>query len=189
MKELNAKQEKFYNQWKVRRTKKFSYIFLHGTVFWGIPTGLLFFLLESHFNRENMDLFNFILSLFVFSIGGLFFGLSQYKQIDNTYLYLNDDKKILDGIRILETGKVWNYENLIIKREDNTTLVVKNNLFWFEDANALSENLEECLNIVLKDFERLKKNPDFDVFSSEYKVKAQVYNNSEKEKPLIEINM
>lgn len=136
-----------------------------------------------------MDLFKFIVSITVFSIGGLFFGLSQYKSIDNIYLGLNDDKKILDGIRILQNGKVWNYENLIIKKVDNTTLVVKNKLFWFEDTNALSENLEECINIVLKDFERLKKNPDFDVFSSEYKVKAQVYNNSEKEKPLIEITM
>ena len=41
----------------------------------------------------------------------------------------------------------------------------------------------------MKDFERLKKNPDFDMFSSEYKVKVQVYNNLEKETPLIEMTM
>ncbi len=189
MTELNAKQEKFFTKWKDRRNKKFQYIFLHGTVYWGIPTGILSFLLDRHFNRENMDLSRFIVSVTIFGICGLFFGLSQYKRIDNIYLDLNEDNKILDGIRDLETGKVWNYENLVINKEDNETLVVKNKLFWLEDSNALSENLEECLNIVMKDFERLKKNPDFDLFSSEYKVKAQVYNNSEKDKPLIEMTM
>jgi hypothetical protein len=189
MKELNEKQEKFYSKWKERRNKKFLYIFLHGTVYWGIPTGILSFLLDSHFNSETMDLSRFVIQITFFGIGGLFFGLSQYKRIDNIYLDLNEDDKISDGIRILATGKVWNYENLVINKEGNETLVVKNKLFWLEDSNALSENLEECLNIVMKDFERLKKHPDFDVFSSEYKVKAQVYNNSEKEKPLIEMTM
>jgi len=41
----------------------------------------------------------------------------------------------------------------------------------------------------MKDFERLKKNPDFDIFSSEFKVRIQVYNNSEKAKPLIEMSI
>ena len=189
MKELNAKQEKFYTKWKERRNKKFLYIFLHGTVYWGIPTGVLFFFLESHFNTENMDLSRFIASIAIFGIGGLFSGLRQYIRNDNRYIEIDEDNKILDGIRILEDGKVWNYENLLINKEDNKTLVVKNKLFWLEDSNALSENLDECLNIVMKDFERIKKNPDFDVFSSEYNVKAQVFNNSEKEKPLIEMTM
>jgi len=189
MKELNEKQEKFYTKWKERRNKKFLYIFLHGTVYSGIPTGIILFLLISYFNKENMDLFRFIIYVTIFGIGGLFSGLKQYKRIDNRYLEINEDDTILEGIRILTTGKAWNYENLVINKEDNETLVVKNKLFWLEDSNALSENLEECLNTVVKDFERLKKHPDFDVFSSEYKVKAQVYNNSEKEKPLIEMTM
>ena len=189
MKELNEKQEKFYSNWKERRNKQFQYIFLHGTVYWGIPTGILLFLIDSHFSRENMDLSRFIISITFFGIGGLFFGLSQYKRIDNIYLYLNEDNKILDGIKNLETGKVWNYENLVISKEDNETLVVKNKLFWLDNSNALSENLDECLNIVMKDFERLKKNPDFDVFSNAYKVRVQVYNNSEKVKPVIEISL
>lgn len=189
MKELNKKQEKFYSNWKERRNKKFQYIFLHGTVYWGLPTGILLFLVDSYFKVEEMDLSKFIISITFFGIGGLFWGLNQYKRTDNIYLDLYEDKKILGGIRILETGKAWNYENLQIKKEDDETLVVKNKLFWFDDTNALSENLDGCLNIVMKDFERLKKNPDFDIFSSEYKVKVQVYNNSEKVTPLIEMIM
>ncbi len=189
MKELNNKQADFYSNWEERRKKKFQYIFLYGTVCWGIPAGILLFLVDSHFNRANMDLSSFIISITLFGIGGLFFGLSQYKRLDNIYLDLVKNKKILEGIKKLEAGDVWNYENLVIQKEDNETLIVKNKLFWLEDADALSGHLDECLNMVTNDFERLKKNADFDLFSSEYKVKAQVYNNSDSEKPLIEITI
>jgi hypothetical protein len=190
MTELNEKQKKFYNRWTEIRKKKLFYIFLHGTVFWGIPVGVLFFFTESHFDKENMDISTFVTSLTLFGIGGLFFGLSQYKRNDDIYVQLNDDNKIEDGIRMLENGNVWNYENLIIaKEDDNKTLIVKNKLFWLEDSNALSQNIEECMNIVMKDFERLKMNPGFDMFSRHYNVIAQVYNNSDRVNPLMEISI
>lgn len=94
MKELNEKQLKFYANWKERRNKKFQYIFLHGTVYWGIPTGIFLFLFENHFSTENMNLTRFLITMTIFSIGGLFFGLIQYTGIDKRFLKLNRDNKI-----------------------------------------------------------------------------------------------
>ena len=36
MKELSKRQQKFYSQWEERRKKKWLYVFLHGTVYWGV---------------------------------------------------------------------------------------------------------------------------------------------------------
>ncbi|MFT3752294.1 MAG: hypothetical protein QM800_05260 [Paludibacter sp.] len=143
MKELNSKQEKFYSRWKDRRNKKFTYIFLHGTIYWGLPLGVLMFLLQCHFRTENMNLSGFITSIILFGIGGFFWGLNQYNGIDKTYLELNNDKEIADGIKKLETGGAWDYENLAIIKENKETLIVKNKLFWLDDTNALSGDLEE----------------------------------------------
>lgn len=188
MREFTNKEEKNYLKWEKQRKKKWIYIFVHGTIYWGLPVGITLFLTESHFKTENMNLHNFITTVSLFGIGGLFSGLSQYNRIDKAFLKLGDDDQILNGIKTLETEKVWNYENLIIAKQDEDTLVVKNELFWFED-NSLSNNLNECLDLVMKDFERLKKNKDFDIYSNQYKVTIQVFDNSEKIKPLIEMNI
>lgn len=94
MKELNEKQLKFYANWKERRKKKFQFIFLYGTVYWGIPMGIFLFLFDSHFSTENMNLTRFVITITVFSIGGLFAGLIQYIAIDKRYINLNKDNKI-----------------------------------------------------------------------------------------------
>lgn len=185
MKDLTKKQEIFITKWKERRKKKFLYIFLK--VYWGLPLGIVMYLSLNHFKLGDFDLVRFLIALTTFVISGLSQGLRLYNSLNKIYLKMVDNEDVLNGIRILEAGKVWNYENLVINKQDNETLNVKNKLFWLDDSNALSENLDKCLNIVMNDFESLKKNPDFDIFSSEYKVRIQVYNNSEKVKPLIEM--
>jgi len=95
MKELNEKQLKFYANWKERRNKKFQFILLHGTIYWGIPTGILSFLFDSYFSTENMNLTRFAITITIFSIAGLLFGLIQYNGIDRRYLKLNEDNEIL----------------------------------------------------------------------------------------------
>jgi len=187
MKELTEKQEKFIVKWKERRKKKFLYIIQN--IYWGIPLGIVIYFSLNHFKLGDFDLIRFLIAFTFFVINGLYHGQKQYNLLEKAYLKTVDNEDVLSGIRILEAGKVWNYENLIITKEDNETLIVKNKLFWLDDSNALSENLDECLNIVMKDFERLKMNSDFDVFSSEFKVRIQVYNNSEKVNPLIEMSI
>ena len=189
MKELSIKNEHFMGKWKVCRSRKFFYGFLHGTVYRGLPVGIFLFFVDSHFKTENMHLSGFIISLTFCGIVGLFFGLNLFERNDKKYRNLLEDEKILKGIKLLETDKTWNFENLVIHEQDDETLVVKNKLFWLDESDALSKNLDACLNLVMKDFERLKENADFDVFSGNYKVRVQVYNNSEKETPLIEVTM
>lgn len=189
MKEINEKEEKFYSKWKEKRNKKFQFMFLHGTVYWGIPTGILFFLSESHFTIENMNLARCMITLTIFGIGGLFFGLIMFKGNDNRYLAINEDDKILYEIRILTSGKVWNYENIVFYMEDNETLLAKNNLLWLNESNASYDNFVDYFNIVLKDLEQLKKNTYFELFTRVTKVKVQIYSNSYNEIPLIELDI
>jgi hypothetical protein len=187
MKELTEKQAKFIVKWKELRKKKFLYILKN--IYWGIPLGIIIYFSLNHFKLGSFDLERFLITFTFVVISVLYYGQKQFNILEKAYLKTVDNEDILSGISILEAGKVWNYENLIIKKEDIETLIVKNKLFWLDDSNPLSENLDECLNIVMKDFERLKTNSDFDVFSSEFKIKIQVYNNSDKVKPLIEMSI
>jgi len=189
MTELNNKQTDFCIRWEKRRQKKVRYVFLHGVVYWGLPMGVVLYFVLNQFKTENMDLSKFQTTLTIAAIAGLFYGISQYNKLEKIYLKICDDEDILQGIELVEAGKVWNYENLVVSKQDAETLVVKNKLFWLDDSDALSKNLDECLNIVMKDFERLKKDPEFDLFSSEYKVRVQVFDNSEKVTPLIEMTL
>ena len=39
MKELSAKQEAFYLKWEQQRKKKWLYVFVHGIIYYGNPSG------------------------------------------------------------------------------------------------------------------------------------------------------
>jgi hypothetical protein len=186
MKELNQKGEQFYSQWEERRKKKWLFVFLHGSVYWGLPFAVAMFLWDSKLKIENMHLSDLFSSAIVFGIGGLWYGLGLFKRIDNIYLTLNDDDDVVKGIKTLKAGEIWNYENLIIHMENDKTLIVQNELFWFEENELPSEKLNECFNLVLGDFQRLQKNKDFDDFTKNKRVKIQIFDNSGSNIPLFE---
>ncbi len=186
MKELNKKRENFYRLWEKQREKKWLFIFLHGSIYWGLPVAIGTFLLSSHFEIGNMSFSKLIISVIVFMIGGLGFGLSQFKRIDKIYLSLNDDNEIKRGIQTIETGGNWNYENLIINKEDDETLNIQNQLFWFEEKDITSKKIKECFNLVNEDYQRLKRNRDFEQFMSNRKVRIQIMDNSDKKTLLME---
>jgi len=186
MKELNKKGETFYRLWEKKREKKWLYVFVHGSVYWGLPVAIGTFLLSSHFEIENMSVSKLLISIIVFMIGGIGFGFSQFKRIDNIYLGLNDDNEIKKGIQTIETSGNWNYENLIISKENNETLNIQNQLFWFEEKDITSKKIEECFNLVNEDFQRLKKNKDFEHFLLNHKVTIQIVDNFDGKTPLLE---
>lgn len=186
MKETSKRGEIFYSQWEERRKKKWLYIFLHGSVYWGLTTAIISFLLSSHFDFESMQLSRLLISVIVFGIGGLGFGLWQFNKVDSIYLGLNDNDKIQKGIQDIKSGLTWNYENLKISQDESETIIIQNELFWFEKANITPAEINECFNLIMDDYSRLNKNPDFDLFSKNKKVKVQVFDNSGIEKPLIE---
>ena len=186
MKESRENGELFYSQWEKRRKKKWQYIFLHGSVYWGFTVAIISFLLNSQFKVEDMQLSKFISSIIVFGIGGIGFGLWQFKRIDSVYLGLNVNDKITKGLQEIQSGQIWRYENLKISQDKNEMIIVQNELFWYEKVNLSAEELNECFKLIMDDFRLLQKNSEFGEFAKNKKVKIQVFDNSENEMPLIE---
>lgn len=186
MKELTKKEEQFYLKWEERRRKKWFYVFLHGSVYWGLPVAVTSFLLNSNFNFENMQFPKLIISIVVFGIGGLVFGFWHFNMADSFYLELNDNDNIKEGIQAIKRGLTWNHENLKISQGENKILIVQNELFWYDKENVTRAEINECFNLIMDDYNRLQKNPNFYEYVKNRKVLIQLFDNSENEVPLIE---
>ena len=186
MKELSKRQQKFYRQWEERRKKKWLYVFLHGTVYWGLFMAIIMFLWNNDFDIEKMKISKFITAIIVFGIAGIFVGLNQFRQIEKIYLKLNDDSEIMIGIQKLKSEEIWKYENLILRNENNKTLIVRNEIMWFDNSEISNEKLNYCVKVILNDFQNLNKNERFKEFAMNLETKIQVFDNSESEIPLIE---
>lgn len=133
-----------------------------------------------------MQISKLVSSVIVFGIGGIGVGLWQFKRIDSIYFGLNDSGKIMNGIQELQSGLIWNYENLKISLDRHEMIIVQNELFWYDKENLSDEKLNECFNLIIDDFRRLQKNSDFNKFAKNKKVKIQMFDNSANEMPLIE---
>ena len=186
MKGKSEKEESFYLKWEERRKKKWLYVFLHGSVNWGVPVAITLFLLSSNFSLENMQFSKLLISIVVFAIGGLGFGLWLFNTMDKAYLGANDNDKIKEGIQKIKSGLTWSYENLKLLQDESDTLVVQNELFWFDDANVTPTVMNECFNLIMVDYNRLQRNAGFSEFSKDKKVLIQMFDNSGNDKPLIE---
>lgn len=79
MKELSKKGENFYQLWEKQREKKWNYVFVHGSIYWGLPMAIGAFLINSQFEIGNMSISKLLISIVVFMIGGLGYGLSQFR--------------------------------------------------------------------------------------------------------------
>jgi len=189
MKELNKREQNFYTKWEKRRKNKWLYIFVNGVIYWALPLAIVSVYLRSNFQIKNMELSELFIVVIIYGIGGLGFGLRQFKQTDNIYLELNDDDEILKGVQTLKAGEIWKYENLKIFEKEDDMLIVQNKLFWFEGKEHSSDHINECLNQVSEDFRRLQKNKDFKEYSKTRKVKIQIYDNKGSNIPLLEENI
>jgi len=186
MKETTKKGAEFYAKWEKIRLSKWRYVFLHGVVYYGIPMGVLMFLVSSRLKLENMDVYGLVVWVLVFGIGGIGIGLREYNQVDSMYNGLNDDDEIKKGIRTLLSGKRWNYENLIFSLDKDGIIVVRNTLFWLDKATPSAEELNDCLNQMMDDVARLRLHAGFSKLARTRNVTVQLYDNSEGERPLVE---
>ena len=186
MKETGKKGEQFIQRWEERRKKKWLYIFLHGSAYYGLPLGIIMFLVFSEFKVENMQMSMFLICIIVFTIGGLVSGIRHFNQVDSMYLRLINNDDVVEGLETLKAGETWNYENLVIQNENDGNLVVRNELFWFGEEDISSSKLNDCFNMVLGDFQRLQKDKEFNDFASGRKVKIRIFDNSGSGIPLIE---
>ena len=94
MKELDARGETFIKSWKEKRTKKWKYAFVHGSIYWGLPIGIVVFLFNSHLQVEKMFLSKFLIEVVVFMIGGYLHGLYEFKRIDALFWFEDSDVSV-----------------------------------------------------------------------------------------------
>lgn len=177
-------KEDFYSTWKEKRKKKWRYVFLHGSVYLGLPLGILMFLLKSNFTLERMHYPDFIEKIVISVITGFVIVLLDFNHRDK--IYLNDNLDIINGIKTLKAGKVWKNGNLIITNVNNETLIVRNKLFWFDKKDELNEKLNECFNAVVEDYHQIKRDKRFEKFSKGYKVRIQIFEVLDNETPIID---
>ena len=185
MEETITRQEKFYKNWEEKRKKKWQYVFLHGTVYWGSSMVFLTTLFNYYSHPEYIKLVDLITRMIVFGIGGIPGGIMEFNRNDKIYLN-KDNAEIINGIKKLKAGKVWKHDNLILSNLNNETLVVRNKLFWFDQSDNLDEKLTECYNAVVDDYKKINKEPEFEKFFQKYKVRIQIFEVLDNETPKID---
>jgi len=186
MKEQNQRQSMFNKNWEKQRKNKWLYIFLFASIYWGFPTAIISYLLKIDFKFDTFQFTEFLKSLLTFIIVGFVFGYWQFKKNETIYLQFNDDDEIKKGIENLKLGTNWSYENICIHPENENTLIIRNELFWYEEKGLTIEKLNECFNLFYSDFQRLQKNIIFDNFSRNKKIRIQIVDNSGNNIPLVE---
>ncbi|WP_430814893.1 hypothetical protein [Carboxylicivirga sp. RSCT41] len=186
MKEISNKEEEFFSKWEKTRKNKWQYILLHGPVYYGLPLGVILFLVISYIEIGELHLLKLPVYLLISGIIGLEFGYSKFKRTDKLFVEINEEDIILTGIQKLKSGQAWNYENLRIFKDESESLVVRNELFWFEDQEVSPEKLNDLFKITRSDFYRLKKNKAFAEYSENTNVKVQLFDNSANQQPLLE---
>lgn len=159
---------------------------LYGVVYYGLPVGVGVFLVSNGFRFEDFDVSKLVVFLLVFGILGIGTGLREFKRIDSMYMGLNDDVEINKGIQALLSGQRWEYENLILSIDKDGTIVVRNALFWLDQASPLAEEINGCLNQLMDDVARLRLHAGFSDLARTRNVTVQVFDNSAGERPLVE---
>lgn len=164
--------------------KKWPYVFLYGVVYLGLPIGCLMYLFENNFVIENVHFFDVIREIGFGIIIGLVIVLFNFNSLDK--LYLSNKINIINGIKRLNTGKVWEYESLIISKVNNETLIIRNKLFWFDKSKDNTDKINECFDAVKSDYLEICKEKKFRKFSKRYKVRIQIFDVLYGEIPLID---
>ena len=76
--------------------------------------------------------------------------------MDVAYLGANDNDKIQERIQKIKSGLTWNYENLKLLQDERETIVVQNELFWFDETNVTPTVMSGCcFNLIMVDYNRL----------------------------------
>ncbi len=180
------RSEKFISKWEKQRQQKWMYAFVHGSLYWGLPTAVLSYLLIYAFDFQSMDLWRFVIYAIMFLIVGFGFGYFQFKRNESAYLDLTDGSMIRKGILDLKSGHPWTYENISISLDPNNTLNLGNVLFWHNDKDNTAFNPDDCIQNIMEDYQKLQKNKDFRDFSSGKSLKVSVFDNSSDKKPIAE---
>ena len=78
--------EKQIHKWeKTRKMGKKKFIFYYGVLFWGLLTGFLFPIIGLILFKKTLSLSDFIISLIIFPLGGILFGLTMWHSSEKKY--------------------------------------------------------------------------------------------------------
>ncbi|RLQ94194.1 hypothetical protein [Falsibacillus albus] len=91
---MSKSEVKSMKKWeKLRKNGKWNYIFYSGLIGWGLPTGLLVFILN-HIFQHGIDIPQYFtagwlkelaVDVLIFLLGGFFLGLSMWKVNESFY--------------------------------------------------------------------------------------------------------
>lgn len=89
---MTEQENKFIAHWeKVRQMPKWKYMFIHGSVFWGIPVAIILFIAKVIFGdfsfaeATKADYLRELLTLPAYMLGGLFYAWYMRKRYEKKY--------------------------------------------------------------------------------------------------------
>ncbi len=184
MKELSAGPSGFYEKWTVHRTNKWRYILFLGT-FQGIAIGLLILLIEVILLKSSFNPSQFLVKLLFFTLLGIVLAHRNFGINEKRYhSCLAQDKKVDEGVAILEKEKRWEHENLTLTLEAGNLLLIRNKLFWLEDDRPTARQVDDCMKNLGEDLMRLKQNKAFSSFLEDKQIRLQLFNNLDQTHPI-----
>jgi len=174
----------FYKKWTIRRTNKWGYILYLG-ILQGIAIGLLILLTEAILLKPSFNPSQLLVKLLFFTLLGIVlahrnFGLNEKRY----YTCLAQDKKVEEGVAILEKEKRWEHENLLLILESADLLIIRNKLFWLENDQPTSLQQKNCMKILGDDLMKLKQNQIFSRFIENKRIELQLFNNLDHTHPI-----
>ena len=92
MKDKGDSEERFLSDWEDKRKRKWFYVFLHGSIYFGLTVALISALVKSKFAIAEVEWTRFLFSVPFYLIGGIPFGLWKFKRQEAIYLSIKQDK-------------------------------------------------------------------------------------------------
>jgi len=90
MKELNERQARFVKKWEKKRKNKWKFIFLNGSLAWGLPVAVIGYLWQIGFHFSAFKWAQFTIMVLFFLIAGLGFGYWLFWRTDKLYKQYTD---------------------------------------------------------------------------------------------------
>ena len=85
------REQKFITTWEKQRKQKWKYLFIHGSLRWGVTTAVLITLTDIFGLDEIFNLKHTLVRILAFMIVGITFGFYSFNQRENRYKALMNE--------------------------------------------------------------------------------------------------
>jgi hypothetical protein len=92
MRMISRKERQFLEKWKTTRINKWRYVFLQGGLYWGLPGGLLSYLVTVGVGAAQFRFTDFLVHSILFVILGMGWGYLWYRVQEKRFqqVFLSD---------------------------------------------------------------------------------------------------